>query len=313
MDADQDLMVAAARIEMVLGKAYAGREMTISARIVSDPPADLGGRRLEIRDTAGTVVAELPIGPTGDDGVADCAQIDVPVPERIGRATWQARLSADPEDGHPTSDLATAFDVEVIAHPVYLSVWDLPSCAAEGDPIGFKVGVKCGAGCSCAERTLAVLDEAGRQIATAVTDARPWPGTEAMHVASFEIAVPDHAGDYRWRATMVGRDGDLPHEDARADIPVRVVPPPDITLTVEAVAEDTGEPLEGVRVVMHPYRAITDPGGIARVHAARGSYQVLISRSKYDPMSKQLQLDADCHERVVLVREAPEFNPDDNY
>jgi hypothetical protein len=107
MDADQDLMVAAARIEMVLGKAYAGREMTISARIVSDPPADLGGRRLEIRDTAGTVVAELPIGPTGDDGVADCAQIDVPVPERIGRATWQARLSADPEDGHPTSDLAT--------------------------------------------------------------------------------------------------------------------------------------------------------------------------------------------------------------
>jgi hypothetical protein len=79
MDADQDLMVAAARIEMVLGKAYAGREMTISARIVSDPPADLGGRRLEICGTAGTVVAELPIGPTGDDGVA---QIDVPVPER---------------------------------------------------------------------------------------------------------------------------------------------------------------------------------------------------------------------------------------
>jgi hypothetical protein len=313
MNAHQDLTSGVARIEMVPGDAFAGCDMTISARIDCDPPCDIAGRILEIRDATGNLVAEMAMAAPVDDGTAFVADTVVKAPRRAGTSTWHARLAVHESDGVAYPEATLAFDVETKAHPVYLNVWDLPACATPGERITFKVGVKCGAGCACSGHTVAVFDEDGNRIAMAETGDRPQEGTEAVYAALFEADAPERNGAFRWHASLLDREGDLPHAPASVPCPIRVVPEPEVTLTVEAIAEDTGEAVRGARVVMHPYRAQTDASGIARIEAARGVYSVVVSMSKYDPMSKQIQLEGDIHERVTLVREAPEFNPDDNY
>jgi hypothetical protein len=313
MNAHQDLTSGVARIEIVPGEAFAGRDMTISARVACDPPCDIGGRALEITDTTGHPVAAMRLGPPDETGTAPAEEVVVTAPAEAGVHTWHARLPAHEADGIAYPETEIAFDVEVRTHPVYLNVWDLPTCATPGARIAFKVGVKCGAGCACAGRTLIIRDADGNPIASAETGDAPRPGTEAVYAAEFEAKAPSLEGAHQWHASMAEREGDLPHQPASVAFAIRVVPEPEVTLTVEALAEDTGAPLSGARVVMHPYRGETDADGVARIEAARGVYTVIVSRSKYDPMSKQIHLEGDIHERVTLVREPPEFNPDDNY
>ena len=50
---------------------------------------------------------------------------------------------------------------------------------------------------------------------------------------------------------------------ARLPCPLRVVSPPDCEITVEAFDREKQTPIKGARVVMHPYRAMTDENGIA--------------------------------------------------
>ena len=92
---------------------------------------------------------------------------------------------------------------------------------------------------------------------------------------------------------------------------VRVVNPPDCEVTIQAIDREKQIPIKGARVVMHPYRASTDENGIAKVKVTKGRYDVLVSGSKYVPVSTTVEVTADMITRAELDEEPPWVSPDE--
>jgi hypothetical protein len=64
-------------------------------------------------------------------------------------------------------------------------------------------------------------------------------------------------------------------------------------------------PLDGARVVMHPYRAVANERGVAEVHAAKGAYRLFVSQTGYLTISQPVEVTADMTARVELDLELP--------
>ena len=93
---------------------------------------------------------------------------------------------------------------------------------------------------------------------------------------------------------------------------VRVVTAPDCEVTVRAVDRETQTPIKGARVVMHPYRAVTDDNGIARVRVARGQYDILVSASQYMAACASVEVTADMVTSAELDADQPWTPPDED-
>ena len=94
---------------------------------------------------------------------------------------------------------------------------------------------------------------------------------------------------------------------------VRVVTSPDCEVTVRAVDREKQTPIKGARVVMHPYRAVTDDNGIARVRVARGQYDILVSGSRYLPTCVNVDVTADMISSAELDADRPWTPPDEDH
>jgi hypothetical protein len=71
-------------------------------------------------------------------------------------------------------------------------------------------------------------------------------------------------------------------------------------VTVEAVDRESQIPVAGARVVMHPYKAVTDERGVAEVRVAKGSYRLFVSQMKYVTFGVPLDVTADVTTRAEL-------------
>jgi hypothetical protein len=71
-------------------------------------------------------------------------------------------------------------------------------------------------------------------------------------------------------------------------------------VTVETVDKISQSPLSGARVVMHPYRAVTDERGVAEVRVARGVYKLFVSQSRYLTFGLPVEVMADITTRAEL-------------
>ena len=67
------------------------------------------------------------------------------------------------------------------------------------------------------------------------------------------------------------------HTGGRARFGVRVVPAPECRVTVVALDAESRTPVEGARVVAHPYRAVTDERGTAELQVPAGEYRLFVS------------------------------------
>ena len=92
---------------------------------------------------------------------------------------------------------------------------------------------------------------------------------------------------------------------------LRVVGAPDCVVTVRAVDREKQIPIKGACVVMHPYRAVTDENGIAKVRVARGQYDILVSGSQYMPVSTSVEVTADFTTSAELDADQPCENPEE--
>ena len=54
---------------------------------------------------------------------------------------------------------------------------------------------------------------------------------------------------------------------------------------------------------MHPYRAITDENGVARVKVAKGRYKLAVSGFKYIPYKGVIDAESDVTMRLELAAE----------
>jgi hypothetical protein len=196
-------------------------------------------------------------------------------------------------------------------HAVQLTAWDLPSATVAGERFRVLVGVRCSAGCNLGGRELSIFDQAGARIDTVKLGREIWPGTEALYFAEVEARAPLAAGSHQWEAKIAGWAAELPHTAGSLPLFVRVVGSPDCEVTVRAVDREKQTPIKGARVVMHPYRAVTDDNGIARVRVARGQYDILVSGSQYLPAFTSVEVTADMITSAELNADQPWESPDE--
>ena len=196
-------------------------------------------------------------------------------------------------------------------HVTELTVWDVPSATVAGEPLRFVVGARCSAGCDLGGRELGIFDQQGACIGTAKLGREVWPGTEALYVAEARASAPPAAGSHQWEVKASGWDAETPHVAGSYPVAVRVVGAPDCVVTVRAVDRETQAPIAGARVVMHPYRAVTDASGIAQVRVAKGEYDILVSGRGHMAACIGVEVTADMATNAELEADQPWVSPDE--
>jgi hypothetical protein len=189
-------------------------------------------------------------------------------------------------------------------HVVSVVAWDIPSAIVAREKFGIKVGIKCAHECDLANTHFGIYDHEGRQAAAGVLPAERWPGTTGLHVAGVELEAPAAEGLYTWSVKSFSRtDGEITHAEESINFGVRVVANPEYLVTVEAVDQSDQAPLSGARVVMHPYRAVTDERGIAKVRVAKGAYKLFVSQTRYVTFGLPVEVEGDMTARAELFVE----------
>jgi hypothetical protein len=196
-------------------------------------------------------------------------------------------------------------------HALNVVVWDVPSAIVVGEKFRIKVGIKCAHECDLANTDFGIYDHEGTRVAAGTLPAERWPGTTGLHVAEVELDAPSAEGLYTWSVKSPsttlganpGTDGDVTHAEESVSFGVRVVANPEYLVTVETVDGIDHTPLAGARVVMHPYRAVTDERGIAKVRVAKGAYKLFVSQTRYVTFGLPVEVDADMTARAELYVE----------
>jgi len=217
------------------------------------------------------------------------------VPDR-GETASKPEISPDAVDA----------GAEVKPHTTHLVAWDVPSAIVTGEQFRMKVGVKCSSECDLTNRTFDVYDHDGIRVATGTLTGDRWPGTTALHAAEAELQAPAAEGFYTWsvkypstEARQESEEG-MPHAEGAVTFGINVVSDPEYVVTVEAVDRESHTPLNGARVVMHPYRTATDERGVATMRVAKGVYKLFVSQSKYITLGMPIDVETDVTTRAEL-------------
>ena len=158
---------------------------------------------------------------------------------------------------------------------------------------------------SAASRTM-TLESTTTRGHTSLTGTLPgdrWPGTTGLHVAEVELEAPAAEGLYTWSVRGPQSDAAIAHAEASISFGVRVVSDPEYLVTVETVDKLSQTPLTGARVVMHPYKAVSDERGVAEVRVAKGAYKLFVSQTRYLTFGLPVEVTADMTTRAELELE----------
>jgi len=298
-------------VEVSPDEADAGTDITLKVQVTHPRKDSLRTPRVSIRDAEGTELAQAELTKADGDVYAS-NDIVLSAPRSAGEHVYRAVVLVADKDGAQHEQASTDVRVVVTPHAAELNVWDTPSAVVAGARFKFMVGVRCSAGCCLAGQGLSILDQEGAQRGTATLGNDVWPETDALYVAEIEGEAPPAAGAYQWEVRTAAWDCELPHTADSLAVSVRVVNPPDCEVTVEAVDREKQTPIKGARVIMHPYRAMTDENGVAKVKVTKGNYDILVSASKYLAASTTAEVTADMITRAELDEDPPWMSPDED-
>jgi hypothetical protein len=280
----------------------AGADLSLEGRVSCPHGCDLTGLNVSIRsqDDAELVMGEL----TKLDGEAYVTnELVLRAPLTLGQHIYRTALVPGEKDGVRHAGNSTEFRFVVKAHAAHVNVWGLPSAIVTGERFRLKVGIKCSAGCKLAGREVSIFDQEGGQAGAGNLLADPWPGTSALYVVDLEAEAPRVVGDYKWKVETPESDSGVAHAAGSATFPVKVVGPPDCEVTVKAFDSKKRTPIRGVHVLLHPYRALTDDDGFAKVKAAKGTYKLHVSGFKYIAYHNTIDAAGDVTIRLDLTSE----------
>jgi hypothetical protein len=190
-------------------------------------------------------------------------------------------------------------------HATRIVVWDTPPAVECGATFRIRVGVKCATECSSAARTVEIRDANGRWAASAPVGDAPWPGT-SLYSTEIELRAPEVAGLHAWEAVApdVGGETDRPtHTGTCTRFQIRTVTAPEYLVKVVAVDAESRAPLPGAKVVVHPYRAITDAHGVAEIRVPKGAYRLFVSGRDHFPFRSDGEISADVTIRAELDKD----------
>lgn len=188
-------------------------------------------------------------------------------------------------------------------HATRVVVWDAPPAVERGARFFVRLGVACSARCRAAGWAVEVRDQDGERRAAARLSGEPWRGTDALYHARVALAAPRVEGLHTWKAVALTDGLPVAHTGAAACFGVRVAPAPDCLLTVVAEDAEGGSPVAGARVAAHPWRAVTDERGVARLRVPAGAYRLFVSGKGYETFRFDGEAQADATIRAGLVLE----------
>src|SRR5262245_7378881 len=287
----------------------AGAEMTLQGKVSCSPACDLRGHTLIVKDQTGADAGRVEISEF--DGATNVTgEFVVKAPVEPGEYTWLAVSPAVVREGVSYMQASTPISFTVKPHTTHVVAWDAPSAVVVGERFRMKVGIKCPSECDLTNRDFGIYDHEGAQVASGTLTGDRWPGTSGLYVAAVELEAPSREGLYTWSVRSgQGSDVGILHAEGSFSFGVRVVSRPQCLVTVEVVDKDKQTPLSGARVVMHPYKAITDERGIAEVRVAKGTYKLFVSQTNYLTFGLSVDVTADLKARVELDLEpVPERN-----
>jgi hypothetical protein len=295
-------------VDVSPGVVDAGADVTLQGKISCSPACDLRGHTLLIKDQTGANTGRVEIREF--DGVTNTTgEFVMKAPFQPGVYTWLAVSPAFVKEGVSYMQVSTPISFTVKPHTTHVVAWDAPSAVVVGERFRMKVGIKCPNECDLTNGDFGIYDHEGTQVARGTLTGDRWPGTSGLYVAGVELEAPAREGLYTWSVRRQASDVGIPHAEGSISFGVRVVSHPQYLVTVEAVDKDNQAPLSGARVVMHPYKAVTDERGIAEVRVAKGAYKLFVSQTNYLTLGLPVEVTQDMKARVELDLEpVPERN-----
>ena len=300
-EGDVKRVETACAIRVAPGVVDAGAELTLQIKVSCSPGCDLRGHTLLIKDHAGADVTRVEL--TRFDGTAtETDEFAVKAPFNPGRYTWSVVSPSVVRQRVSCPEATSTVSFDVKPHTTNVVVWDIPSAIVVGERFKVRVGIKCAHECPLAGRNFEVWShEATLKGRGKLSDER-WPGTSALYVGDIELDAPAQEGLYTW--TVKGPStSEIPHAEGSASFGVRAVTHPECLVTVEAIDQVSQAPISGARVVMHPYKAVTDERGVAQVRVAKGAYQLFVSQTRYLTFGVPVEVAADITARAELFLE----------
>lgn len=271
---------------------HPGESTSLLTKVTCVPARDLRGRTVTIRDEAGSEVVRAEL--TEFDGTAtEAPPLSVTAPSALGTVAWTAELAPETAPDGPPELVSAPIRIEVAPHATHVAVWGVPTGVPAGERFPAHVGIRCASGELLTGEAFRILDHEGTELATGRVGDEPWPGTTALAYASVELPAPAPEGSYTWQVRTEASDRVTPHEAGSASFRVKVTPRPECRVRVETSDQSTGEPLEGLHVLMHPFRAVTDADGVAMLDVPKGSYTVHVSGRRYVPFHEPLDVSDD--------------------
>ena len=286
--------------DMSPGEVDAGADMTLKGKVACSPPADLRGKTFLIKDQNGALVESMELSEfDGETNLTSEFVLNAPL--RPGVYTWLAVCPEHAETGVSLEETSAPFSFTVKAHSTQIIVWDAPSAIECGQPFSIKIGVKCSSDCRPDGWAIEVCDHDRKKLARATLIDEPWHDTTTLYYAEVDLRAPDTEGLYAWEAKSDATGLDVPHAGCVAGFGVRVVPTPECVLTVEALDMESQTPVKGAKVVVHPYRTLTDERGVAEVRIPKGEYRLFVSGKGYFPFRSDGDVRTDITIRAELT------------
>jgi hypothetical protein len=295
-------------VEVSPDEADAGTDITLKVQVTHPRKDGLRGSRVSIRNHEDAELAQAELKKSDGEASGEAYESDdivLAAPRAAGNHVYRAVVLAADKDGVSHEQASTEIRFVVKPHATELNVWDVPSAIVAGERFKFTVGIRCSAGCNLAGRGICVVDREGSQVAAVNLRDDVWPETDALYFAEVEGEAPAAAGNYQWEVRSTELISDLPHDADAFAVVLKVVNRPDCEIKVEAFDRENQVPIKGARVVMHPYRALTDENGVASVRVTKGQYDILVSASKFLPVTTTVEVTADMITRAELDVEPP--------
>lgn len=212
-------------------------------------------------------------------------------------------VETSPGEADAGADASSSGALAAEAHDPRIAVWDVPATVERGKRFAIRVGLSCSSRCRPAGWTVEVRDQDGQKQATTTLGDDPWPGTDALYHAEVALVAPDAEGLHTWEAAAPTEDLAVARTGCSTRFGVRVVSTPACVLTVVATDAETGRPVEGARVVAHPYRTVTDERGVATLRVPAGEYRLFVSGKGAVPFRFDGEVKTDETIRAALVQD----------
>jgi len=287
--------------------ADAGAELFVDLHAECDPRCNLAGWRVLVSDGGGAQIGGSAFETSGDG--ENVASLVLKAPDAPGEYRWEVVLPALTQDGVPYMESSAPLSFSVRPHETHLTVWDIPTAIVAGETFGVKIGAKCSSACDLAGGAYSIADHEGLHRASGNLSGAISPGTDGLYFADVELTAPEEEGLYRWSARVDAAGAPLPHDEGSHRFGVRVVRAPECALTVEAKARTDGRLLRGARVTLHPYHAVADHNGVARLEIAKGAYRLFVAQKGYLNFARDLEIAGDTVlEAELEIEVKPERN-----